>query len=125
MRRKCACGAVIPPQIGPGRPRVKCETCKPSVRRERPAKTPAATVSALVKPESVGTLEAAIRAELDRYGRADSPDGAAALYAARLLDVGGHTGSSAASLLRECRSATEAAIKGATGAGDVVDELRA
>lgn len=75
--------------------------------------------------EPTGSLEASIRAELDRYGKLDSSDGAAALYAARLLDAGGHTGSSAASLLRECRAATEAAVKGVPGVGDVVDELRA
>jgi hypothetical protein len=76
-------------------------------------------------PRRPGTLEAAIRTELERFDRVECPDGAAALYAARMLDAGGHTGASAASLLRECRVAVEAAIKGIAPAGDVVDELKA
>lgn len=76
-------------------------------------------------PAQESVLEPAVRAELDRYGRAESPDGAAALYAARLLDLGGHTGSSASALLREMRTAVEAAIRGVPAEDDVVDELRA
>jgi hypothetical protein len=70
-------------------------------------------------------LERAVRAELEQYGRADSPDGASALYAARMLEAGPHSGASAASLLRELRAAVAAATKGASAAEDLVDELRA
>jgi hypothetical protein len=128
MARNCDCGAPIPPQVGPGRPRTKCDACRRV--RSRPERrkgivTPLRAETAAAAVAEPVSLETAIRAELDRYGRADSPDGAAALYAARVLDMGGHTGSSAASLLREMRTAVEAAVRGVPAEGDVVDELRA
>ena len=74
---------------------------------------------------AAGWFEAQTRAELEEYGRAECTDGAAALFAARMLDAGGHTASGAAALLREVRAAKDAAVRGQAAAGDVVDELRA
>lgn len=85
---------------------------------------PRSELSAVAEP-ACGPLERAVRTTLEEFGRTDTPDGAAALYAARLLDEGGHTGASAASLLRELRAAAADATKGASTGMDLVDELRA
>jgi hypothetical protein len=123
MVRRCQCGATIPPQTGRGRPRTKCVDCSPPIERPQRRKH---TVTPLPAPErKTRTLESAVRDELDAYGRADSPDGVTALYAARMLDAGGHTGSAASSLMRELRACVVAATKGASMGTDLVDELRA
>ena len=71
------------------------------------------------------SVEAAVRAELQRDGRASSALGAVAVVLARRLDHGGDTGSAVATLVRELRT-TLAAVKayGSASAGSVVDELR-
>jgi hypothetical protein len=48
----------------------------------------------------------------------------AAIYAAAMLDQGGLTGPAAAALLREFRSASDAALKAGRGTADLIDELR-
>lgn len=128
MVRRCACGAEIALPKGRGRPRSKCEACSPP--RSKVTSTPGvvtpfvprAVPSTPVAP--AGGLEASVRATLEQADRIDTPDGAAALYAARMLDQDDHSGTSAATLLREMRSAVAAATKGAATGDDFVDELR-
>lgn len=121
----CPCGAQLPPFLGKGRPRKYCTDCNP-VRTRHDKPKVSASVTSLPAPERLtSTLEDAVRSELEAFGRADSPDGVAALYAARMLEAGGHTGSAASALLREMRASVTAATKGASTGADLVDELRA
>jgi hypothetical protein len=71
-------------------------------------------------------LLAAVRRELERFERADSALGQAALELARRIEVGvGETGSAIASMTRELRETLSAATANAKSQGSVVDELRA
>ena len=117
----CACGRPIvhPPT---GRRRTKCETCSPT--KSRTTVVPLPPPGAPVRGTTRMSVGEAVRAELDAVGRLDTVDGAAAVYAADMLDAGGHTGPSAAALLKEVRAAVEAAKKGAQAGASLVDELR-
>ena len=129
------CGAEIPPQERPGRPRVKCEACSPSRPRRKwkpeqaSAAPPAPPVAVLALAEAVaegpGRNEAAVRAQLGAVGRLDSIAGAAALDAAIALDSPRIGAVGRATLLKEMRTAAAEALKGAAPAGRLVDELRA
>lgn len=141
MAAVCDCGNVIPPQKGPGRPRKKCEDCRPSnpARRtederaqERARVVPLAVVPAPQVSEVpraagapvLGSLVVAVYNTLAAVGRQESAEGMAALYAAQALDTGDHTASGAAALLKEMRSCLTAATAGAEPAEDLVDQLR-
>lgn len=104
----------------PGTNRLHCESCRPP--RGKPA--PAAVVDLPVEPE-LGPIEAATRAELVAAGVEATSAGAAALNLARRLDVGMHTGSQAAALVRELRASVEGAMRQAKPVGSSLDELRA
>ena len=133
------CGELIPPPIGRGGRRIRCEKCSPSRKRKRdnvpgigwpsgvvppsfPAHAPAP--APVVDPEP-GPLERAVVAELEPLGRLMCVDGQVALDAARTVDSGRLSATARSLLLKGIRDACEQARKGAsTGAGKL-DELRA
>jgi hypothetical protein len=105
-----------------------CESCSPKDRRDRSIKSvPALHGAALaLATVPVGSLTDATRTALTAAGKAETPEGALALYMAAQLDAGAHTGSQTAALGREYRAALELAMKGATAGGSTaLDELRA
>ena len=69
-------------------------------------------------------LEVGVRAVLEAAGCAETVSGLAALDAARALDAGGVSGAARAQLLKEMRSAAEAATKAAPPAASLLDDLR-
>lgn len=73
-----------------------------------------------------GSIEVATRAELESVGREGSSEGQKALLLARRLDEGVRdTGMGLAAVMRAHSAALAEAVKGASTAGDPVDELRA
>jgi hypothetical protein len=72
----------------------------------------------------VGAMEARTAAKLEAAGRLDTIEGEAALYLARQIDAGGHSGSQAAALVRQLLEASAKALAGVKSADDAVDELR-
>ena len=114
------CGAEIPPQDRPGRPRTKCEKCAPPRPRRNPDPAPVVAIH-----DGPGRNEAVVRAQLGAAGRLDSIAGAAALDAAIALDSPRIGAMGRATLLKEMRTAAAEALKGAAPAGRLVDELRA
>jgi len=128
MAKRCVdCPEILQPQIGRGRPRIRCPQC--SVKRRGKSLTVAPTpLGPPPGPESpleaLTGLAAGVRAELEAAGRADSVDGMAAIHAAETLDRQDVSGAARASLLREMRTAAADALRAAAPAGGVLDELR-
>jgi len=132
MAGLCECGRAIPPQVGPGRPRTKCEECSPTRPRNRGAKTrpaavvrlpPPATERPQETPAAPGGLLGTTRAQLAAHGRDETPDGVLALTLAASIEQGTHTGSSLAALAREFRTVLAAAMEGTTPTADVIDGI--
>lgn len=122
MTRECTkCGRRFTPKPGPGRPRRRCEQCRPPELR-RPDQAPLSTSENVEIPAETG-LVATVTAELRAASRENSPEGAIALNLARMLAEGGHTASGAAALARELRATLEAATKDAPKRADSLDEL--
>lgn len=102
-----------------GSRRVWCEACRPPrVKSDRAAPPPPGEPGRIL-----GELERTTLEELTARGREATIAGQAALYAARQLDSGGHSGSQTASLLRELRASAEAALAGAPVPDDALDEV--
>lgn len=115
-----------------GSRRERCEECAPPRVRSRAddvvVQIPS-VVDALVEQAQgqrvVGALEAATLRELRARDREASPQGVAALLAARELEGRTHSGSQFASLMREFRDALSMALKGAPRERDALDDLEA
>lgn len=114
----CSCGRRIQQPLT-GRRRLKCEKCSP---RQAPR---ARVVTLPIDNVSPGRIAHVVREALGAVNKLETPDGAVALHLAELLDQGGHTGPSAASLARELRAACTAALAGTGDGADLIDELRA
>jgi len=128
MANTCGCGREIPPQVGPGRPRTKCDECSPKRIRNRGRASvvrlaPAATGGGPAAPEPDGSLSGTVRAQLAAHGRDTTPDGVLALTLAASIDQGTHTGSSLAALAREFRTVLAAALEGTSPEADVIDGI--
>lgn len=106
-----------------GSRRLDCEKCSPPRVRSTPAE-PVAEVAELAPERARGDLETTTLVELAAVGRAETTAGALALYLARQLDAGGHTGSQTAALAARLLEARAQAVAGATPTDDAVDELR-
>lgn len=89
-------------------------TCKQRARRGSFIPTPS--------PAPVSVAEAT-RAELDRVAKTDSALGRTALALAALIDAGEGPPSGLAAVAGQLRTTLESLTKGATPAGDVVDDL--
>lgn len=124
MDRTCRqCGAVIPPQQGPQRPRSYCVDCRPSKNRTNPR---IITLPAREEPAINPTrLVESYRAVLEAAGRLDTPQGAHVAHLAQLFATGPHTAAGAASLSRELRAALDSALAGVPPTADALDELAA
>ena len=70
------------------------------------------------------SIRVAVREELDRIGKADSPMGAAALKLAARLDVGEDPGSAMAAMAKELRVTMAELGRSAPAVSDPVDELK-
>lgn len=139
-QQKCTkCGTGFTPKPGPGRPRKRCERCRPPEQR-RASQAPLVPPTRLhveparpEQPSRVGEppppvrsgLVAVVDQELTAARRADTAKGAIALRLAETLADGGHTASGIAALAKELRATLDEALKGAEEAGDSVDELKA
>jgi hypothetical protein len=105
-----------------GSRRIHCETCRPPRAR---SVAPAEVLDLVPKPpRPLGELEGQALADLQAAGRAQTTEGALALYLARQLDAGGHTGSQTAALAARLMDAKTRAVAGAKPKDDFVDELR-
>jgi hypothetical protein len=87
MAGNCGCGRPIPPRVGPGKPRTKCELCSPS--RSRRAGLAAVQASAGTEQPTdptpiVGLVEDAARTVLDDLD-SDHPAAGLLIAAARAL----------------------------------------
>ncbi len=114
---RCECGReIVQPKTG--RPRRRCETCSPTKARNRivPIKAPGS------RPDP--TIADVVREAIVQAGKAGTPDGVAAIFAAEMLAAGGMTGPAAAALLREMRAASGDALRDVAEAGDIVDDLK-
>ena len=121
MEKTCRCGRKFTPKPGPGRPRVRCEQCRPPEKR-RDRQPPMSEPVDLPGAEPLGLVESVGR-KLRETGRDRTPEGVLALQLARTLAAGGHTASGSAALARELRATLDAATAGARQAADTVDEL--
>lgn len=83
---------------------------------------------AAVEPDSGSKpsgLVAAVRAQLEKVDRLDTPEGAIALTLAETMAAGGHAAQGVAALAKQLHASLEVATRGAeTGPADVVDELK-
>jgi hypothetical protein len=121
MRQCSKCGGPMPPQApGPGRPRSKCDRCA----GRKPAEGTVVVLPPRTDDNPFQGLLATTRERLEAVGRDGTVAGAAAIHAAMLLEMGGHTASGAAALLKELRAANEEATKNASAGEDLVDELK-
>ena len=120
MADTCACGRKIE-HPATGRPRQRCEVCSPRKSRGKVVSISAPEVK---HERGQRTIADVVRENLERAGRADTADGIAAIYAAEMLAAGGGTMAAAAALLKELRSASAEALKGAQTEESVIDELR-
>ncbi|MFI2278258.1 hypothetical protein ACH45F_38460 [Catenuloplanes sp. NPDC020197] len=120
------------PKPGPGRPRRRCEECRPPEKRRAdapPLSPPAPTnVHRLPAPSAESVARAGpVGATLERLtnaGRESTPEGEIALTLAAALAEGGHTASGLAALAKELRATLAAALEGAPVEPDLVDELK-
>jgi hypothetical protein len=121
----CDCGrAIVQPKTGPRRK--KCTTCRPRPQKPVIVNLPVSVVPNMPSVDvPIGRVVDVVRKALKRADRVDTPDGAVAIHLAALLDQGGHTGPSAASLSKEIRAACTAALAGTADASDLVDDLKA
>ncbi len=117
------CGAEIPPQIGRGRPRVRCEACSPSKVEQRPAPVVKMPLQLPTPADCPNTFYEAIYQKLAEVGQQDSVYAVIALRAADTID-GGVSGSAEAVLLDRVSRNVEMAMKGAPRAASKLDELR-
>lgn len=124
MATKCKiCDAEIPPRIGRGRPRTRCESCAPPTKA-----TPATAPVVAIPPRpsdgvGSGSFRAEILAKLEDAGQADSVYGVIALRAAGTID-GGVSGSAEAVLLDRVSRNVEMALKATPKQAGKLDELR-
>lgn len=129
MRHCEECGAEIPPQQGPQRPRKFCKVCRPPRNRPNPRlihlpDTPAAAPAREDDPEPVEpAMVARYRQRLEAAGRLDTDEGQHVMHLATLLASGTHTASGAAALSKELWRARDEALRDAPRAADAVDEL--
>ena len=100
--------------------------CRTAAQRARAAggAERIAPVADLPPPEA-GGVEVATRARLEVAERLDTPAGAGALAAARLVDSAHTPPSAVPGLLRELRAQLEVALEGAAREPTIVDELKA
>lgn len=119
------CGVSIPPRVGRGRPRTRCEDCAPSVKPvpPRPPQEPSGTVLPMPQrpggaPERPGIAER-VRGRLEAIGQLDSIHGDLAMEAAEQIAAGASASAVAVLLDRIARN-FEAAQKAAAAAGDPV-----
>jgi hypothetical protein len=124
--RACdSCGSLYQPHRSTSR---YCSgTCRKRAQRSGLARPVAERAPAPAAPrggQPVGTLHAAVLAELKAAGRDTSALGQACLALATRIDFGqSETGSALASLTRELRGSLSAALETAAGAPDALDEL--
>ena len=98
-RKRCrTCAKPLPPQRGPGRPRLNCEDCVASEARVRSIRPAVAALSALPS-----VMDGTTRA-LSDAGLLGSPSALVVLQLAQSIDEGGHSGSALAALSREFRA---------------------
>lgn len=114
------CSVILPPHVGPGRPRTRCAECSPA--RNRGRKPAPVSVLAVVHTPPADVVEAA-RRELTAAGRAESSAGLAALVLAqRLQDSLTDSSVNCATVAKQFSAAMAEAMAAATPAEDV-DEL--
>lgn len=106
-----------------GSRRIHCETCRPP-RTRSPAPAEVVDLAPKRPRRQLGELEEQTLADLHAAGCAQTTEGALALYLARQLDTGGHTGSQTAALAARLMDAKTRAVAGAKPKDDFVDELR-
>lgn len=94
-----------------------CETCRPP-RERGPIEAPPSPT-----PIGPGECERAVRADLERAGRADAVPGVLACRLARQLDDATLTGAQAASLARQVQELLASAMAGVAPPRDFVDEM--
>jgi hypothetical protein len=125
MDRQCSkCGQTFTPKPGPGRPRLRCEKCRPSEPpRDRQPTLSAPVALPVGNPAPRADLVTSVETELRSAGRDSSPEGVLTVHLAELLSAGGHTASGAAALARELRATLDSALKDATKKADALDEL--
>lgn len=131
QQQECTkCHRRFAPKPGPGRPRKRCEECRPPEPRRASQAALAEPTRLHVEPAPVeqsprAGLVAVVEDELTKANRAVTSKGAIALRLAETLADGGHTASGIAALAKELRATLDEALKGAEEAGDEVDELKA
>ncbi len=125
------CHTTFQHPLSRGRPPIRCPKCRHNpdpLRRKAVRSAPALTVlptAAERVAEAAGHAEpvlALVQAELSSAGTLETSTGAIAVSLARLLDAGGHTASSAASLARELRATMAQACKDEE-ASDALDTM--
>lgn len=79
--------------------------------------------SLVVTARKVSVLRA-VRAELEKLGKADTAVGMMALSLAARLDAGGDPGSATAAMAKELRSTMEQLGRSGSAVGDPLDELK-
>jgi hypothetical protein len=109
-----------------GSRRLDCESCSPPRAKSigEPGASGTAAARGLPTERVCGELEAQTRSDLTSVGRHETTEGALALYLARQLDAGGHSGSQTAALAARLLEAKMKAVAGALPTNDAVDELR-
>ncbi len=134
------CGRELPVQSGPGRPRKRCDTCKPgSPARRLPGEPPPTRLTVVNLPRPTGepaqptatpteapdNLVESTLTRLRAARREGTPEGMAALLAARRLEHAiGDTASGMAALMKEFRATLSAALAGAVEEEDELDAIR-
>lgn len=111
------CGAPLPLPSGRGRPRTKCESCSPSVRKQRPA----TVVPGGVTP---GGVLAATRSDLAAAGVEFTHLGQAALHLAAAIDSGDEHGAGLAALVKQWRDTMRVALPSDQADTDPIQALR-
>lgn len=102
-----------------GTRRKYCEQCSP------PRRPPASAAPPAPVERPPGPVESRARIELERAGRLDTVEGLVLVNLARRLDDPATTGSQAASVARELREASRAALAGTVSSVDPLDQLEA
>lgn len=111
------CGAPLPLPSGRGRPRTKCESCSPSVRRRPVTARP-------VDGVTPGGVLAATRADLVAAGVDSTHLGQAALHLAAAIDSGDEHGAGLAALVKQWRDTMRVALPTDQADADPIQALR-
>lgn len=101
------------------------ERCRKQAQR-RPKASGVVSLAEARADSRDGGLTAATRGELEQAGRLESALGQAALFLATRIDTVGlvDTGAGVSALVKEHRTALEAAVRGADKADDALDAIR-